>query len=62
MTRGWSPIGRRSPSQVGTNCMPIHTHIYEPLEASVIWEQFFTKITLASDGQRYFDGQAITSA
>jgi GntR family transcriptional regulator, transcriptional repressor for pyruvate dehydrogenase complex len=25
MTRGWSPIRRRSPSQVGTNCTPIHT-------------------------------------
>lgn len=27
MTRGWSPIRRRSPSQVGTNCTPIHTYV-----------------------------------
>jgi hypothetical protein len=26
MTRGWSPIRRRSPSQVGTTCTPKHTH------------------------------------
>lgn len=26
MTRGWSPIRRRSPSQVGTFCMPKHTY------------------------------------
>ncbi len=25
MTRGWSPIRRRSPSQVGTTCTPNHT-------------------------------------
>ena len=25
MTRGWSPIRRRSPSQVGTTCTPKHT-------------------------------------
>lgn len=24
MTRGWSPIRRRSPSQVGTTCTPKH--------------------------------------
>ena len=29
MTRGWSPIRRRSPSQVGTTCTPKHT--VEPL-------------------------------
>ncbi len=27
MTRVWSPIRRRSPSQVGTNCTPIHTSV-----------------------------------
>lgn len=29
MTRGWSPIRRRSPSQVGSSCTPKHTHRLE---------------------------------
>ncbi len=30
MTRGWSPIRRRSPSQVGTTCTPKHTLPFGP--------------------------------
>jgi polyhydroxybutyrate depolymerase len=35
-------------------------HAYIPYEAELLWLYFFSRITLESDGKRYFDGQEIT--
>ncbi|MBS4534890.1 hypothetical protein GOQ29_04580 [Clostridium sp. D2Q-14] len=36
-------------------------HIYVPYECELLWEQFFSKITLETNGKRYFDGQEIVN-
>lgn len=35
-------------------------HIYVPYECELLWTQFFSKLRLASDGKRYFNGVEIT--
>jgi polyhydroxybutyrate depolymerase len=34
-------------------------HAYIPYEAELMWQEFFSKITLEANGKRYFDGQEI---
>ncbi len=35
-------------------------HIYTPVACGILWEQYFSKITMDENGNRYFEGQAIT--
>lgn len=34
-------------------------HIYLPAECDLLWQDYFSKITLEDDGKRYYDGQVI---
>lgn len=67
MTRGWSPIRRRSPSQVGTNCTPIHTLIIPialqlPTFVAPDREKSYNKLTFRASLDHRFSRQVMAYA
>ena len=68
MTRGWSPIRRRSPSQVGTTCTPKHSvwnrippNIHDQIIELALEQSELSPRELAvrfTDERRYFVSEA----
>jgi hypothetical protein len=52
----------------GENDIPLFTymtmhknpHVHRPVAIRTIWEEFFSKLTLGENGQRFYDGREIT--